>query len=189
MCSRVPELKRFVSSLRRKPTIHLPLVPTKVEGINVGSLNVQSLKRAKRTGVIEMMRQARCEILCLQETWKQCALTVKNLSGMTYHSIGFQRESIGRGIGIIVNPLLNFRIEASLCLAIEAIEILTIKAPDGGLISNVYVPPNSSHGITVLSDTVSAVPPSYPYWFIIGDFNANHKNWSNGTPNQNGSVP
>ena len=135
-----------------------------------------------------MMREHKCQVMCLQETWSQTKLTTKNLFGMTYHRLGVEREARGRGIGIIVDPLLNFRVEKSLCVVDEGIELLTIRQPDGGMISSVYVPSNSVAGLQDLFETLTSAAPTYPFWLIIGDFNANHERWSQGSNNRNGTL-
>ena len=152
----------------------MPAEPLVVSTLRIGSLNVQSLSGPKLLGIGRLMATEHCQVICLQETWSQGQLRTCNMLGKTYHSIGFCREQAGRGIGILIEPHLNFRVFESLCWANADLEILTIRSANGVQISNVYLPPNSSSGVDQISDLVDSADPSFSHWLIIGDFNANH---------------
>ena len=186
--SRDPELKDFARTLRGQTMLGRHFIPKVGHHINVGSLNVQSLTAGKKIGVVKLMEQENCHILCLQETWSPGPLRTDNRLGKTYHSIGVHREHRSRGIGILVDPHLNFTVVQSLCWATVDGECLTLRSHDGGLVSNVYIPPQSEVGLGHLFDVISTTEPAYPYWLIVGDFNANHADWSMASPNRNGTL-
>ena len=187
LCSQNKDLANLKKSLYCKSYPAPKFLPTQEVRIRIGSLNVQSFTEPKKLGVVKLMEDSMCNIMCIQETWRRGPLKTSNLYGKTYHSIGFTEVNQGRGIGILIDRYLNFRIEDTMSWAAEDLEILTISSTSGGLITNVYIPPKRISGIEKLFELVSNTPTTYPYWFIIGDLNANHESWSSGTTNSHGN--
>ena len=118
------------------------------------------------------------DILCLQETH----LNKQTFFSLTGYQVIRKDRSNGKKGGDIcfcVKNTISFS-EIRLPECSNSIEIMGIKVSNVAIF-NVYNPPSNSIDKTCLSFITK-----FPKVIICGDFNAHHKMWDSGTPNQNG---
>ena len=117
------------------------------------------------------------DILCLQETYLNKQTFFFNMLPVIRKDRSNGKK--GGGICFCVKNTISFS-EIRLPECSKSIEIMGIKVSNAAIFI-VYNPPSNSLDKTCLSFITK-----FPIVIICGDFNAHHKMWNSGTPNQNG---
>lgn len=139
------------------------------------SLNIEGLTPEKEQLISEIVREYKCEVLCLQETHRGVEHKRPNIKGM---SLIIERPHKKYGSALFVKH--NTQVKSAAMSCTKDIEILSV---DLGkiTIASVYKPPGA--------DFIFTEPDNFRdnrTKIIIGDFNSHNVNWGYNETNEDG---
>jgi exonuclease III len=142
---------------------------------SVLSHNVRGINSSvKWNGIRCMIRESRCDIICLQETKKECfdVAYLKNFCPNSFDSYAFI-PSVGNSGGSITvwnsSKLVStviFQNEYAL-----SVEFFYNSSNDSWIITNIYAPCTPQGKMDFLDWFSNINMPSDKLWLIVGDFN------------------
>ena len=124
-------------------------------------------------------------IVAVQETWLKPTSPTPELPGYRWYGVDRITDTHGGGVGFFIHNSIHFRIIENPNLG--SIEIATISIDitrrQRAFFSSVYIPPSTSE-----SDIHKLSHLRLDSSILFGDFNAHHPSWSEGTPNDAGTI-
>jgi hypothetical protein len=142
---------------------------------SVLSYNVRGINSAvKGNGIRCAIRESRCDVICLQETKKECfdRADLKNFCPNSFDSFAFV-PSVGNSGGSITvwnssNLVCNVIYQNEYALSVE---FFSNSSNESWIITNIYAPCTPHGKIEFINWFSNINMPSDKLWLIVGDFN------------------
>lgn len=123
-----------MSGGHKKPCLKRPLSGP---ALTIVSINIEGITRVKEEVLSTIFKSTSCDIMCVQETYRDQTLNAPSISGMKLAAIRHHRK---HGSAIFTKP--NMIIQSVKIYEQNDIEFITVHLPNIS-VSSIYKPPNS----------------------------------------------